>query len=75
VPRGNLRLSTLEEAAAVYTFNTHRIRHRFCSVCGCAPYGDGTSPKGEPTAAVNVRCLDGVELSALTIVPFDGRSL
>jgi hypothetical protein len=75
VPRAGLRLETPEEATATYTFNTHRIRHRFCPVCGCAPYGEGTSPKGEPTAAVNVRCLDGVDLAGLTIVPFDGRNL
>ena len=75
VPRDRLRLETPGESAATYTFNTHRIRHRFCPVCGCAPYGDGANPKGEPTAAVNVRCLDGMELSSLTIVPFDGRNL
>ncbi|HEX8167037.1 MAG TPA: GFA family protein [Beijerinckiaceae bacterium] len=75
VPRDRLRLETPEEALATYTFNTHRIRHHFCPTCGCAPFGDGTSPKGEPTAAVNVRCLNGVDLASLTIVPFDGRSL
>ena len=75
VPRGSLRLSTPEDAMATYTFNTHRLRHHFCPTCGCAPFAEGASPKGEPTAAVNVRCLDGVELSSLTIVPFDGRNL
>jgi len=26
-------------------------------------------------AAVNARCLEGVEISALKMMPFDGRSL
>jgi len=26
-------------------------------------------------AAVNARCLEGVEISALKVMPFDGRSL
>jgi hypothetical protein len=73
-PRGALRLKTPEDAMATYTFNTHRIRHRFCPTCGCAPFGEGTSPSGEETAAINVRCLEGVELDKLTIVQVDGRS-
>ena len=74
-PRENLRLSTPEAGLATYTFNTHRIRHRFCPTCGCAPFGEGTDPSGKPMAAVNVRCLEGVDLSTLRIVPVDGASL
>ncbi len=43
--------------------------------CGCAPFGVGTDRKGEARAAINVRCLEGVDLSALEVVLFDGRSL
>jgi hypothetical protein len=31
-------------------------------------------PSGKLTAAVNVRCLEGIELSTLKRMPFDGRS-
>lgn len=75
VPRARLRLSTAETDLATYTFNTHKIRHHFCSRCGCAPFAVGTDKTGAPTAAVNVRCLDGLELTALKVIPFDGRSL
>jgi hypothetical protein len=34
----------------------------------------GKDAKGVETAAVNVRCLEGVEPTSLKIVPFDGRS-
>jgi hypothetical protein len=75
VPRPQLRLSTPESDLATYTFKTGRIRHHFCPRCGCAPFGMGADRSGAQTAAVNVRCLEGVDLSSLEVTPFDGRSL
>jgi hypothetical protein len=74
VPREQLRLTTPESALATYMFNKHVIKHHFCPACGCAPFGFGASPDGKAMAAVNVRCLEGIEPSALEIMPFDGRS-
>ena len=74
-PRSALVLQTPDADIATYTFNSHAIRHRFCAHCGCAPFGEGTDPKtGEAMVAVNVRCLPGVELAALKVMPFDGAS-
>lgn len=75
VPRDRLRLLTPEDAAATYTFNRHAIRHRFCATCGIHPFGEGPDPKGQRMAAINVRCLDGVDLDALPVHRFDGRAL
>lgn len=75
VPREQLRLTTPEGDLATYTFNKHVIKHHFCPTCGCAPFGFGVAPSGAATAAVNVRCLEGVDLAALKVMPFDGRSL
>jgi len=75
VPPERLRLATPEADLAAYTFRTGRVRHHFCPTCGCAPFGVGTDRKGEARAAINVRCLEGVDLSALKVVLFDGRSL
>ena len=75
VSREQLRLTTPESNLATYSFNKHVIRHHFCPHCGCAPFGFGKGPSGAPTAAVNVRCLEGVELPSLRRIPFDGRSL
>jgi hypothetical protein len=74
VPRDQLRLSTPESRLAVYTFNKHVIKHHFCTECGCAPFGFGVAPNGAETAAINVRCLDDVDLDKLKRVQFDGRS-
>lgn len=74
LPREKLRLSTPESALSTYTFNKHLIKHQFCAHCGCAPFGFGTDKAGTSTVAVNVRCLEQVELSTLKIKQVDGRS-
>jgi hypothetical protein len=73
VPRGRLHLKTPEESMSTYKFNKHVISHHFCPECGCAPLAFGTAPSGEATAAVNVRCLEGIDLGALKRIPVDGR--
>lgn len=73
VPRAQLEIQSAVGASA-YTFNRHVIQHLFCSKCGCAPYGFGKNPKGEEVAAINVRCLEDVDLSTLTRTQVDGRS-
>jgi len=75
VPRDRLRLLTPEGDLATYTFGTHTIRHQFCPACGIHPFGEGTDPSGHRMAAINVRCLEGVEFTALPVRHFDGRSL
>ncbi len=74
VPRHQLKLKSDEAELATYTFNRHAIKHHFCPTCGCAPFGFGTSPDGMETAAVNIRCLDDVELTEVVREPVDGRS-
>jgi len=74
VPRDKLRLLTPEENASTYTFNKHAIKHRFCPNCGMNPYAEGMDPKGNPMAAVNIRCLEGIELASIPVTHFDGRS-
>lgn len=75
VPRDALTLRTPPEASKVYQFNKHVIQHRFCPTCGIHPYGEGTDPKGRAMAAVNVRCLDDVDLAAIPTQAVDGRSM
>jgi hypothetical protein len=75
VPRDKLRLKTPESGLSTYTFNKHMIKHRFCSSCGIHPFGEGVDEKGNATAAVNIRCLDGVDLDSIPVNHFDGRSL
>ena len=76
VPKAQFLLKTPDEAASTYLFNKHAIRHRFCANCGIHPYAEGIHPKtGIPTAAINVRCLEGVDPEKVKVVHFDGASL
>jgi hypothetical protein len=76
VERDAMTLLTPEDDLATYTFNTNKILHRFCPTCGVAPFGEATNPAtGKASAAINVRCLDDLDLSAIKVLPFDGRSL
>ena len=74
VPIEHLHLTTPAENASTYLFNKHVIRHRFCPVCGMHPYGEGTAPDGRAMAAINVRCLEDIDIDALPVTHFDGRS-
>ena len=74
VPRSALRLLTPEENAGTYLFNKHVIKHRFCTNCGIHPYAEGIDPAGNAMAAINARCLEGVDPDALTVQHFDGRA-
>jgi len=75
VARDQFRLLTPEEDTRVYLFNKHAIKHRFCPTCGMHPYGEGTDPKGNRMAAVNIRCLEDISLEQIPVTQYDGRSL
>lgn len=73
VPTSAFELLSGEDALTEYRFNKKQIDHRFCSVCGVQPFGFGDGPHG-PMAAINMRCVDGVDLDTLPVTPFDGKS-
>ncbi len=68
---------TLDRGEAVlgrYLFNTHKIEHQFCTMCGVEPFAHGTGPHGRPMQAINLRCVDGIDLDALALHAFDGAA-
>jgi hypothetical protein len=71
VPPGQFTLLTGADALTTYRFGTGVAQHSFCSHCGVQPF---YVPRSDPDKIdVNVRCLDGVDISSLDIQPFDGR--
>jgi hypothetical protein len=74
VPRDALKLSTPEAASRVYMFNKHLLKHHFCPACGIHPYAEGKDQNGNDMAAVNIRCLEGIDLDSIPVTHFDGRS-
>jgi hypothetical protein len=43
-------------------------------VCGVQSFATGTGRDGRQMYSVNVRCLDDVDLSSLTVTKVDGKS-
>ncbi|OYX03178.1 MAG: aldehyde-activating protein [Rhizobiales bacterium 32-66-8] len=74
VPEAGFVLQQGAAAMTEYRFNTKKIGHFFCATCGVEPFGRGVAPTGAAMVAVNVRCLDGVDLKSLTSHEHDGAS-
>ena len=75
VPQEKMKMLTPKERMSTYTFNKHFIKHHFCATCGIHPLAEAKDRSGRPMAAINVRCLENIDLDALKINPFDGASL
>lgn len=73
-PIANFTLERGEGELSEYRFNSETIEHLFCKTCGMESFARGTLPNGTRMAAVNVRCLEGVDLEGLAITQVDGRS-
>jgi len=75
VPRSKFHLFTSPANVGTYTFNKHVIKHHFCQTCGIHPYAEANDPNGNPMAAINIRCLEGIDLAIVPVEHFDGRSM
>ena len=75
-PESQFKLLSGADNLTEFKFNKHVIDHKFCSTCGVQSFATGTQPKtGARMAAINVRCVDGIELDALKVRKVDGRSM
>jgi len=71
VPHAAFELSSGEAELTTYRFNTGVAKHTFCRHCGVHPF---YVPRSHPDKIdVNVRCLAGVDVAALSPHAFDGR--
>ena len=67
-------LSGDEQSLTDYQFNHNVIHHLFCPKCGIESFARGKKRDGSPMVAINVRCLEGVEVGDLKLTQVDGRS-
>jgi hypothetical protein len=74
VPAENFSLEAASEAIATYSFNTHKLSHRFCRTCGVQPFAEGVGRGGAETRAVNLRCVPTIDINALKIEAVDGAA-
>ncbi len=71
MPPDKFELLSGKDALTTYRFNTGVAQHTFCATCGIHPF---YVPRSDPDKIdVNVRCLDGVDVTALKIGHFDGQ--
>ena len=75
VPASDFKIISGADMLKDYQFAKKKVHHLFCSGCGVESFGRGAKPDGTEMIAVNVRCLDGVDISSLTPTPFNGKSL
>jgi hypothetical protein len=74
VPAEQFALRAGNDDLTDYQFNKRVIHHLFCSQCGVASFARGRMPDGKEMVAINVRCLDGVDVASLKLTPYDGKS-
>ncbi|MGE0174207.1 MAG: GFA family protein [Oligoflexales bacterium] len=75
VPAAKFKLLKGADVLSDYQFNKKVVHHKFCKNCGVGSFGQGTAPNGEATYAINVRCVEGIELDKLTVKQVDGKKL
>jgi hypothetical protein len=73
VPAGQFTLNSGEGSLSTYTFNTHKLKHRFCPACGVQPFAEGEQ-KGQAMRAVNLRCVPAIDIETLNLQHVDGAS-
>ncbi len=70
VDKDKFKLLSGKEHLTDYRFNKKAIRHLFCNICGTQSFSEGVE---FPKVAINVRCLDGIDIAALTLTPYNGK--
>jgi hypothetical protein len=75
VPEAKFKLLSGDDALTNYKFNNHIISHLFCATCGIKSFARGVGPDGSPVAAINARCLDGVDVKSLKVMEYDGAAM
>jgi len=74
LPPKNFQLRAGEENLREYLFNKRAIRHQLCADCGVEIFARGSKPDGSEVVALNVSCIDGIDLANVAMTPVDGRS-
>jgi hypothetical protein len=74
-PYSAFKLLKGEDKLTEYKFNKGVISHLFCKICGVQSFARGKGPDGTEIAAINVRCLDGVDPNSLSPQAVNGAAI
>lgn len=73
VSPGQFKLEAGADAQTDYQFGAKTMHHPFCSTCGVRSFGRYMA-EGQEKIIVNLRCLEGLDVDALDVQKFDGKS-
>jgi hypothetical protein len=73
VPPEQFKLLSGSDTQIDYQFGRRTMHHLFCGTCGVRSFGT-YSADGQEKVIVNLRCLDGLDIDALEVQKFDGKS-
>lgn len=74
-PWQDLQLLNPDAPISSYSFNKHVIQHKFCPTCGVTPFAEGVDPKGNKVAAINIRCIENIDLESIPVHHYNGRDV
>ena len=63
-----------EDAQTDYQFGARSMHHLFCSTCGVHAFGRWSMEGEDEKIVVNLRCLEDLDVDALPVHKFDGKS-
>ena len=75
VPKTKFNLLSGENNLTDYQFGKKSIHHYFCSTCGVTSFAAGSMPDGTEMRAINLRCIEDIDLNTLRINHFDGKNV
>lgn len=73
IPMGDFRLVAGEDQLTSYKFNKHTIDHVFCRNCGIKSFAKGKTKDGSEMRAINLRCVEDVDVAQLRIQHYNGK--
>ena len=73
VPPAQFKLKADADAQTSYQFLKKTMQHLFFSTCGVHAFGNYAGDDQEKVV-VDLRCLDGLDVDALDLQKFDGKS-
>jgi hypothetical protein len=74
VPPEQFKAVSGADSLVSYKFNKHVIDHLHCPTCGVESYATGKGPDGKPMFAINLRCVDDMDLSTLKPFAYNGKA-